>query len=77
MLILTRRVQESLRIGDDIVVTVLGLKGGQIRLGVEAPKNCPVHREEVYLRIHPEDEAAPARTASGPNTLTLSGRGHE
>jgi len=52
MLILTRRVGESLRIGDDISVTVLGIKGSQVRIGVDAPKTISVHREEVYDRIH-------------------------
>ena len=55
MLILTRRVGESLRIGDDVSVTVLGIKGSQVRLGVNAPKSVPVHREEVYDRIHDEN----------------------
>ena len=52
MLILTRRVGESLRIGDDVSVTVLGIKGSQVRLGVNAPKSVSVHREEVYDRIN-------------------------
>jgi carbon storage regulator len=51
MLILTRRPQEVLRVGDNIKVHVLGVKGGQIRLGVEAPKDVPVYREEIWLRI--------------------------
>jgi len=55
MLILTRRVGESLRIGDDVSVTVLGIKGSQVRLGVNAPKSIPVHREEVYDRINDEN----------------------
>jgi len=54
MLILTRRVGESLRIGDDVSVTVLGIKGSQIRIGVNAPKSVAVHREEVYDRINDE-----------------------
>jgi carbon storage regulator CsrA len=52
MLILTRRVGESLRIGDEISVTVLGIKGSQVRIGVNAPKSISVHREEVYDRIN-------------------------
>ena len=52
MLILTRRVGESLMIGDDVVVTVLGVKGNQVRVGVNAPKEVAVHREEIYSRIH-------------------------
>lgn len=51
MLILTRRIGENVRIGDDVVVTVLGVKGNQVRLGVEAPKSVPVHREEIFERI--------------------------
>lgn len=55
MLILTRRVDESLIIGDDVVVYVLGFKGNQVRLGVEAPKDISVHREEIYKRIQAEN----------------------
>lgn len=51
MLILTRRVGETLMVGDEITVTVLGVKGNQVRLGVNAPKNVSVHREEIYQRI--------------------------
>ena len=54
MLILTRRISESIVIGDDINITVLGIKGNQIRLGVEAPKEISVHREEIYNRIRAE-----------------------
>ena len=56
MLILTRRVGEVLMIGDEVVVTVLGVKGNQIRIGVEAPKHVSVHREEIYQRIQAEGE---------------------
>jgi len=51
MLILTRRVGESVMIGDDVIITVLGVKGNQTRVGITAPKSVPVHREEVFERI--------------------------
>ena len=52
MLILTRRVGESLMVGEDITITVLGVKGNQVRIGVNAPRDVSVHREEIYDRIH-------------------------
>ena len=54
MLILNRRVGETLMIGDDVTVTVLGVKGNQVRIGVNAPKDVSVHREEIYERIKKE-----------------------
>jgi carbon storage regulator len=54
MLILTRRVGETLRIGDDVAVTVLGVKGNQVRIGIDAPKAVDVHREEVFQKIKRE-----------------------
>lgn len=57
MLILSRRIGESLMIGDDVVINVLGVNGNQIRIGVEAPRNVEVHREEIYERIQAEKAA--------------------
>ena len=57
MLILTRRVGETLMIGDEVTITVLGVKGNQVRLGVNAPKDVAVHREEIFERIRAEESA--------------------
>ena len=64
MLILTRRVGETVMIGNDVTVTVLGVKGNQVRIGINAPKNVAVHREEIYERIKQEGPAKPASESS-------------
>lgn len=65
MLILTRRVGETVMIGDEVTITVLGVKGNQVRVGINAPKSVGVHREEIYERIKREQmgEVKPKRTA--------------
>jgi len=57
MLILTRRVGETVMIGDDVTITVLGVKGNQVRVGINAPKHIAVHREEIYERIKREQQS--------------------
>ncbi|MGU9956437.1 MAG: carbon storage regulator CsrA [Arenicellales bacterium WSBS_2016_MAG_OTU3] len=65
MLVLTRRISESLMIGEEVKVTVLGIDGDQVRIGIKAPKDIPVHREEIYHRIQKEQAVAAATVATG------------
>lgn len=68
MLILTRRVGETLMIGDSVTVTVLGVKGNQVRIGITAPKDVAVHREEIFQRLQ-KDEAGAATRSEGGDAL--------
>jgi carbon storage regulator len=70
MLILTRRVGETIMVGDDVTVTVLGVKGNQVRWGISAPKRVAVHREEIYDRIKHE---GPVKSADDSKSATDSG----
>ena len=72
MLILTRRVGETVMIGDDVTVTVLGVKGNQVRVGINAPKNVAVHREEIFERITREQQGEPSGESSEPSAEFVS-----
>jgi carbon storage regulator len=67
MLILTRRVGETVMIGNDVTVTVLGVKGNQVRVGINAPKNVAVHREEIFERIKREQQGGEPTGESEPS----------
>lgn len=68
MLILTRRVGETLMIGDAVTVTVLGVKGNQVRIGITAPKDVAVHREEIFQRLHKDDAGGTQPVADLPKS---------
>jgi carbon storage regulator len=76
MLILTRRVGETVMIGNDVTVTVLGVKGNQVRVGVNAPRDVAVHREEIFERIKREEEGGNGTTAARPSAARTNGNGH-
>ena len=67
MLILTRRVGESIKVGEEITITVLGVKGNQVRIGVGAPRDVAVHREEIYDRIQSEEQTTPTEQNQDPS----------
>lgn len=69
MLVLTRKKGESIRIGDGIICTILESGGGHVKIGIQAPQNMPVHREEVYLRIKEENLAAAANLESASTAM--------
>jgi carbon storage regulator len=76
MLILTRRVGETVVIGNDVDVTVLGVKGNQVRLGVKAPREVSVHREEIYKRIKEEENKSSSNGSSRSSHNGQNGNGH-
>mgnify|MGYP006365291321 FL=1 len=76
MLILTRRVGETVMIGNDVAVTVLGVKGNQVRIGVNAPRDVAVHREEIFERIKREEQDGSGTTTSRPAAARSNGNGH-
>ena len=81
MLIITRKLGERITIGDDIVVTLLNIKGGQVRLGIEAPRHIAVHREEIFERIRKENLASsriqPSDLITATSMLHLRPKGGE
>jgi len=72
MLVLTRRLNQSIKIGDDIEITVIEVRGDQVRLGVSAPRDVSVHRKEVYLQIQQENQAASQSSAEEVNMDALT-----
>jgi carbon storage regulator len=73
MLILTRRVGETVMIGNDVTVTVLGVKGNQVRVGINAPKNVAVHREEIYERLKREQQQQGGSGSDSAGTGEVNG----
>ena len=76
MLILTRRVGETVMIGNDVTVTVLGVKGNQVRVGVNAPRDVAVHREEIFERIKREEHDGSGTKSLAPAAGRTNGNGH-
>lgn len=70
MLVLTRRLKESIMIGDDIEISILSIEGDQIKLGISAPKNVDIHRKEIYLAIQQENSSATQTGASSIESLS-------
>ncbi|URT70523.1 carbon storage regulator CsrA [Cytobacillus firmus] len=70
MLVLTRRLQESIMIGDDIEISILSIEGDQIKLGISAPKNVDIHRKEIYLSIQQENSSATQTDAGAIESLS-------
>jgi len=73
MLILTRRPAEAIRVGEEVTITLLGIRGNQVRIGIDAPRTIPVHRQEIYNRIQAEaqDGRATARESAHPPNLRV------
>ncbi|MCM3391453.1 MAG: carbon storage regulator CsrA [Bacillota bacterium] len=70
MLVLTRRLKESIMIGDDIEISILSIEGDQVKLGISAPKNVDIHRKEIYLSIQQENSSATQTEASAIESLS-------
>ncbi|MBG9586614.1 carbon storage regulator CsrA [Cytobacillus firmus] len=70
MLVLTRRIKESIMVGDDIEISILSIEGDQVKLGISAPKNVDIHRKEIYLSIQQENSSATQTEASAIESLS-------